>query len=553
MKKITLLLLLLSINVTFAQVLFEDDFDGSGPGLAGWTLYDEDGLTPNASVAQFTSAWIEADDFDNTGDVVAMSTSWYDPAGTADDWMVTPAITLTGNAVLTWEEEAQDAGYPDGYEVRVSTTGNAVADFTDVVYSTTAASGAVWSTQSVDLTAYTGSTIYIAWRNNSTDQFVLMINNVSVEVPPAFDVAITSSGELQNQYTQIPLEQISSIGTNATIQNTQAGAVTNAIATVTVTDATNATVYTESSAPYSIAGNATQDVTFTGFTPTAVGTYSTTYTVTITEADGDATNNTFTTMDTVVTTNTYARDDNTVTGTLGIGAGTSGQLGQQFDVLVTEDISSVTFQLEDTNGELAGTTTYVTVWDMVGGVPNAIIAQTDPVTLVAGSNVYTAPIAVEPYTLAPGQYLVAIEEGAFNITLATTTQIFTPGTTWVNWPTNPNGTWSNNEDFNFNVSYLLRPNFQDENLSVDSFSINNITIGLFPNPASNMLTISNPNQEQLEQATITDITGRVVKTYNLNGTVENNTTIDVSSLSSASYFMTIKSNTGAVTKQLIID
>ncbi|HQC06609.1 MAG TPA: T9SS type A sorting domain-containing protein, partial [Kaistella chaponensis] len=36
--------------------------------------------------------------------------------------------------------------------------------------------------------------------------------------------------------------------------------------------------------------------------------------------------------------------------------------------------------------------------------------------------------------------------------------VFTPGTTFVNWPTNPNGTWSNNEDFgaSFAKTYALR-------------------------------------------------------------------------------------------------
>jgi len=33
----------------------------------------------------------------------------------------------------------------------------------------------------------------------------------------------------------------------------------------------------------------------------------------------------------------------------------------------------------------------------------------------------------------------------------------------VNWPTNPNGGWSNNEDFgsSFQRAYVIRPNFQD--------------------------------------------------------------------------------------------
>ena len=97
MKKITLLLLL-SLNFTFSQVIFEDDFDGSGLGIAGWSVYDQDGLTVNIVVSQFTSAWIEAQDAGVVApaDLVAQSTSWYTPAGTSDDWLVTPAMNFTG-------------------------------------------------------------------------------------------------------------------------------------------------------------------------------------------------------------------------------------------------------------------------------------------------------------------------------------------------------------------------------------------------------------------------------------------------------------------------
>jgi hypothetical protein len=269
------------------------------------------------------------------------------------------------------------------------------------------------------------------------------------------------------------------------------------------------------------------------------------------ETDGATANNTVANSYTV-STNTYSRDDNTVTGSLGIGAGNGGQLGQMFDIVETEDILSVTFQLLDGDGVLAGTTTFASVWDMVGGVPNSVIAQSDVVNILAGDNTYTADITGGPFTLAPGQYVVTIEENLTNITVATTTTIHTLGTTWVNWPTNPNGTWSNNEDFGFNVSYVIRPNFQDDTLGIENNIIENFTIGLFPNPASNVVTISNPNQVNLLEARIIDVTGRVIKTIDLSSNLDSERTLDVSSLSPANYFVTIKSSQGEVTKQLII-
>jgi hypothetical protein len=549
----------------FSQVIFEDDFDGSGPGLAGWSLYNEDGNTPNTNVDQFTDAWIQADDFDNAGDIVAQSTSWYTPAGQSDDWMVTPVMNftgLTGDPILTWEAESQDATYLESYEVRVSTTGNTVADFVDApVFTTTTTSGGVFTAQSVNLNSYAGNaTVYIAWRNISTDKFILLINNVKVEMPAAFDVSITSAGETQDQYTQIPLEQIAPIGTNATIINIQ-GAVTNAVATVTVNDGVT-DVYTASSAPFAIAAGASQPVTFTGFTPTAVGTYTTTYTVSIAETDGVPSNNTVSTNVTEVTANTYARDDNTITNALGIGSDNGGYLGQEFDITEIENILSVTFAINNTSGEITGLPVRATVWDMVAGVPNTIIAQTDFVTVTATPNdLYTANITGGPFTLAPGTYLVAVEEpdtaGGMplgeSVQIATTTTIFTPGTTWVDWPTNPIGTWANNEDLGISVSYLIRPNFQDDTLTVETFNSETILIGLFPNPAKDVVTISNPNGVSLQKVTIIDVTGRVVKTVDLGSVTANEKTINVSSLNSATYFVTIQSSNGAVTKKLIIN
>ncbi|MFK7781017.1 choice-of-anchor J domain-containing protein [Psychroserpens sp.] len=195
MKKITLLFaLVFSSSLMFGQIYFEDDFDGSGPGIAGWTLNNVDGLTPNVNVAEFTDAWIEVDlDGSATGggnyggpagEFAVASTSWYTPAGTSDDWIITPQINLPADATLYWDAKAQDATYADGYEVRVSTTGNNPADFTDVLLTVPNAM-VDWESLQLDLSAYTGQNIYVAFRNNSTDQFVLLVDNVEVSATPA--------------------------------------------------------------------------------------------------------------------------------------------------------------------------------------------------------------------------------------------------------------------------------------------------------------------------------------------------------------------------------
>jgi hypothetical protein len=190
MKRIsTIKVLLMSALFSFvvveanAQVILEEDFNTGWP--SSWTTIDGDGANYNANLGwmPLTGAWRLVDDYDSTAvmDSVAVSSSWYDPVTAADDWMITPMITLGGNSDLTWEEKAQDPAYPDGYEVRISTTTPDASGFNanPALYTVAAASNPT-SQQSVSLANYAGLPVYIAWHNNSTDQFVLYVDNVNI-------------------------------------------------------------------------------------------------------------------------------------------------------------------------------------------------------------------------------------------------------------------------------------------------------------------------------------------------------------------------------------
>ncbi len=76
------------------------------------------------------------------------------------------------------------------------------------------------------------------------------------------------------------------------------------------------------------------------------------------------------------------------------------------------------------------------------------------------------------------------------------------------------------------------------------------TVQLYPNPANNQVTIGNPLQNNLKEAVIYDLTGRVIRTINLNG-MGAEKTIDITNLASATYLVRISSENGAITKQLI--
>lgn len=152
---------------------------------AGWFRFDVDGRTPHENVDYVDSAWVVRQDEKFVAQQAAFSTSWYVPTGAADDWMVTPALSLPAAGVatctLSWRGVAYDVANRDGYEVRLFTTAPTAANLaSSIVLSSVAQENTTWTARTLDLTAYKGQTIHVAWRNNSNDKFVLLIDDVAV-------------------------------------------------------------------------------------------------------------------------------------------------------------------------------------------------------------------------------------------------------------------------------------------------------------------------------------------------------------------------------------
>jgi len=75
------------------------------------------------------------------------------------------------------------------------------------------------------------------------------------------------------------------------------------------------------------------------------------------------------------------------------------------------------------------------------------------------------------------------------------------------------------------------------------------TLSVFPNPAKNYVMVSNPYNVNLKKIQLYDITGRLVKTFRLNTGLEQR--LDISEISSATYFMIITSESGEIIKQIV--
>lgn len=188
------------------QVLSETDFE-SDALPAGWQSIDLDGLAVNPNIDTLVGpGWQPFSDPKGNGNRLLVSPSWYDSAGTSDDWLISPAITLSDNVCLSWYAYSVDRFYPESYEVRISTT-EAIPDsfLTQDPLVSVEAEAFSLNYRSVNLAAYAGQTVYIAFRHTSEDKFMLALDEIRFsQVLPVdlamFDAKRLTGGEADISY-----------------------------------------------------------------------------------------------------------------------------------------------------------------------------------------------------------------------------------------------------------------------------------------------------------------------------------------------------------------
>ena len=177
-----------------AQLALENFNTGVFP--TGWTLIN-DGHTVSGSFTTVTglpaaltaAAWVEQ--ATGTGQYSMITTSDFTPAATADRWMITPAFNVTSsNMVIQWDD--YDLGSGEAIQVLVSpTAGTTAASFTATVYSAPAGTGGL-VTHQVPLTAYNGTSITVAFRDNTTNNWGLFVDNVQTAILHGLDLGVTA-------------------------------------------------------------------------------------------------------------------------------------------------------------------------------------------------------------------------------------------------------------------------------------------------------------------------------------------------------------------------
>ena len=169
-------------------------------GFEGWTTIDNDGDGLNwvNSANSVNASGYDYSGLAHGGNYFVYSQSFidYDGPYNADNYLVTPQkyAIVNGSTLTFWADNANDS-YPDHIEVCVATADNPVAsDFTMVWSHTGAKSGANaevrhdgnryenWRQHIVDLSAYAGQNVWIAFHHQDYDMYEIWIDDVELSI-----------------------------------------------------------------------------------------------------------------------------------------------------------------------------------------------------------------------------------------------------------------------------------------------------------------------------------------------------------------------------------
>ena len=171
--------LLLSRNGSLvAQVLYRQGFTSSG-WPSELIRLDLDHLTPTEN--NYGATW---NIYQNLyGEYEAASTTRFTPAGSVNDWMILPQVTVAaiGKTYLYYQvRKYADSGVEHKLFIKVSTTGVDPANFTTVVHTDGIFDSQIHQIQ-VDLSAFAGQSINLAFVHAETsDDYYLYVDEISV-------------------------------------------------------------------------------------------------------------------------------------------------------------------------------------------------------------------------------------------------------------------------------------------------------------------------------------------------------------------------------------
>jgi len=161
---------------------FTDSFENGSTEWPCWTKVDVDNNngTKISYWSRGSRGGVFSTDFPQaaTGDYYAFH-QWNPNA--QEGWLITPRLFLQpgqDNTLLTFKSNETSSNAPQYMGVWISTTNTNTSSFTEVWHQTSPSN--TWNDVTVDLSAYQGHAVYIAFKYSGTDAMNWYIDNVSV-------------------------------------------------------------------------------------------------------------------------------------------------------------------------------------------------------------------------------------------------------------------------------------------------------------------------------------------------------------------------------------
>ena len=208
------------------ETFFYEGFENGIPNT--WTTIDADADGNNwlavSDIGTVYPYYATADfsDWSHTGSDAATSPSYVNTGNnegtvfTSDQYLISPKLNLKGTLRFYANSVYSDQ---DSYEVLLSTTGKAAADFTTTLQAMKEAPNDRWDEVSIDLSAYAGQQGYIAIHHVSEDKYFLVIDDFGLygsstpagewqSITPVTEATATLSGLATNNTYEYRIQSV---------------------------------------------------------------------------------------------------------------------------------------------------------------------------------------------------------------------------------------------------------------------------------------------------------------------------------------------------------
>lgn len=196
--------------------LFFDDFASPNESLSNFLLYEGDHLTPVIDMQDWgfdtdNTPWNFSVRDESDYDYCAASHSRYQGAGTSDDWLVIPRLTIDSEWYrLNFKSQSHLGRYTDRLKIVVWESDEVLGSLDKATVERMKAEGTViydevqdpgmqenilagdWRDNSLSLAQFNGKNIYIAFVNDNTNQSAVFVDDIAVVYDGDFTLQSTT-------------------------------------------------------------------------------------------------------------------------------------------------------------------------------------------------------------------------------------------------------------------------------------------------------------------------------------------------------------------------